>query len=212
MIDADPGVVTQPMPTRGQSTRAPRHSALVRGNVAALLTALGFFGCASTQRLSYEGRSTIMGIQPISVMAVVTIRNNGSATVNVPQPICPLRVWAYATPERNTVPMWKSGEETCISTLPILPPIAIGPKDYHDFSVRVLIPRGLVEGTPLYLAMRLPVEGGRVIPIGQIRAGSLEGTIFSDTSLFRRTCIEADSGLAASARRCTPRNQQLRVR
>jgi hypothetical protein len=37
-------------------------------------------------------------------------------------------------------------------------------------------------------------------------------TIFTDTALFRRTCMEADSGLTPAARRCTPRDQRVRVR
>lgn len=37
-------------------------------------------------------------------------------------------------------------------------------------------------------------------------------TIFTDTALFRRTCLEADSGLTLAARRCTPRDQRVRVR
>jgi hypothetical protein len=37
-------------------------------------------------------------------------------------------------------------------------------------------------------------------------------TIFTDTALFRRVCAEADSGLTpATARRCTPRDQGLRM-
>ena len=37
-------------------------------------------------------------------------------------------------------------------------------------------------------------------------------TIFTDTALFRRTCIEADSGLTPAIGRCTPRDQRVRIR
>jgi hypothetical protein len=40
----------------------------------------------------------------------------------------------------------------------------------------------------------------------------LASTIFTDTTVFRRICIEADSGLTPAARRCTPRDQRVRVR
>jgi hypothetical protein len=33
------------------------------------------------------------------------------------------------------------------------------------------------------------------------------GTVFTDTALFRRTCVEADSGLTPAVGRCTPRDQ-----
>lgn len=44
-------------------------------------------------------------------------------------------------------------------------------------------------------------------------AGASAGaTVFTDTAMFRRICAEADSGLTpATARRCTPRDQSLRM-
>jgi hypothetical protein len=45
-----------------------------------------------------------------------------------------------------------------------------------------------------------------------MQPSQLSNTIFTDTALFRRTCIEADSGLTPAARRCTPRDQGVRVR
>ena len=32
-------------------------------------------------------------------------------------------------------------------------------------------------------------------------------TVFTDTALFRRLCVEADSGLSPAIGRCTPRDQ-----
>jgi hypothetical protein len=37
-------------------------------------------------------------------------------------------------------------------------------------------------------------------------------TVFTDSALFRVMCVEADSGLTARGRRCTPRDQSLRIR
>jgi hypothetical protein len=34
-------------------------------------------------------------------------------------------------------------------------------------------------------------------------------TVFTDSALFRVMCVEADSGLTARGRRCTPRDQSL---
>ena len=49
---------------------------------------------------------------------------------------------------------------------------------------------------------------GRPAPPGAT-AGA---TVFTDTALFRRVCAEADSGLTpATARRCTPRDQSVRM-
>lgn len=44
------------------------------------------------------------------------------------------------------------------------------------------------------------------------RAAAARGAatgVFADTALFRRVCIEADSGLTPAARRCTPRDQRV---
>ena len=37
--------------------------------------------------------------------------------------------------------------------------------------------------------------------------GGASGTVFTDSALFRQTCLEADSGLTMAAQRCTPRDQ-----
>jgi hypothetical protein len=45
-----------------------------------------------------------------------------------------------------------------------------------------------------------------------LRSAATGATVFTDTAMFRRVCAEADSGLTpASARRCTPRDQSLRM-
>ena len=46
---------------------------------------------------------------------------------------------------------------------------------------------------------------GNVSPLEQVK------TVFTDTALFRRICMQADSGLTPAARRCTPRDQRVRV-
>ena len=54
-------------------------------------------------------------------------------------------------------------------------------------------------------------QGGRTSEAAA-QPSNLANTIFTDTALFRRTCLEADSGLTLPARRCTPRDQRVRVR
>lgn len=41
--------------------------------------------------------------------------------------------------------------------------------------------------------------------------GVVAATVFTDSALFRRVCYQADSGLTAAARRCTPRDQSVVV-
>ena len=43
-------------------------------------------------------------------------------------------------------------------------------------------------------------------------AAAIGTTVFTDSASFRRVCAEADSGLTPeTARRCTPRDQSLRI-
>ena len=58
---------------------------------------------------------------------------------------------------------------------------------------------------PLLLACTRP----QAPPRAQ-RAAAAERTVFTDTALFRRICAEADSGVTATAGRCTPRDQRAR--
>jgi hypothetical protein len=44
-------------------------------------------------------------------------------------------------------------------------------------------------------------------PAERSTGGSASGTVFTDSALFRQTCLEADSGLTMAAQRCTPRDQ-----
>ena len=37
-----------------------------------------------------------------------------------------------------------------------------------------------------------------------------DATVFTDTALYRKLCVEADSGLTPKSGRCTPRDQGLR--
>ena len=126
-------------------------------------------GCSSAAipRLSYEGRSTIVSTSPTVVDAMVTVRNTGSTTANLRRPICPIRIAAYATPERDTEPLWTSGEDSCVTFPMIYPPISIGPRDYYDFTTRVTLPAGLAR-KPLFLAMRLPFANLQPVPVGQV--------------------------------------------
>jgi hypothetical protein len=39
-----------------------------------------------------------------------------------------------------------------------------------------------------------------------------ERSVFTDAALFRKLCMEADSGLGPAARRCTPRDQRVQIR
>jgi len=135
--------------------------------LAGVLCALFATACAlSTEpRLRYEGRSAIVATSPTIVDAVVTVRNTGSATANIPTPICPLGVAVYATPERSGEPLWRSGTDECISTLPILPPIAIAPGDYYDFTARAILPTTL-SGQRVFLTMSVPSV--QPVPVGQL--------------------------------------------
>ena len=132
-----------------------------------VLCALFAGACAlSTEpRLSYEGRSAIVATSPTVVDAVVTVRNTGSATANVPTPHCPLWVAAYATAERNGEPLWRSGPDQCVTFPMILPPIAIAPGDFYDFTARVTLPTAIA-GQRVFLAMSVPSV--QPVPVGQL--------------------------------------------
>lgn len=39
----------------------------------------------------------------------------------------------------------------------------------------------------------------------------VDRSVFTDSALFRRVCIQADSGLTPAAGRCTPRDQSVRI-
>jgi len=72
---------------------------------------------------------------------------------------------------------------------------------------------------PVPLAIALLLAAGatacrtqRVPPAAPSRAAMSapvagEATVFTDPALYRRVCAEADSGLTAASRRCTPRDQ-----
>jgi hypothetical protein len=137
--------------------------------LAGVLCGLFASACAlSTEpRLSYEGRSAIVATSPTVVDAVVTVRNTGSATANIPTPICPLWVAAYATPERNGEPLWRSGTDVCISTLQRIPPIAIAPGDFYDFTARVILPTAIA-GQRVFLATSVP--NVQPVPVGQLHS------------------------------------------
>jgi hypothetical protein len=124
-------------------------------------------GCASATepRLSYEGHSNILATNPTLVDATVTVRNSGSVAANIPVPPCPLTIAAHATADRNDEPLWRSGSETCVSDLMILPPIIVAPGDFYDFKVQATLPVSLV-GKRVFLTMSIPAANP--IPIGQV--------------------------------------------
>jgi hypothetical protein len=135
--------------------------------LVAALFALAVSACAlSTEpRLSYEGRSAIAATGPTIVDAAVTIRNTGSATANIPTPVCPLAVTVYATPERTGEPLWRSAPDTCVVAPMIVPPIAIAPGDFYEFTARAILPSSFT-GQRVFLAMSVP--GVQPVPVGQL--------------------------------------------
>jgi hypothetical protein len=124
-------------------------------------------GCASTTgpRLSYEGHTNVVATSPTLLDATVTVRNTGSVNANIPVPYCPLTITAFATPDRNDEPLWRSGDETCVSDLMIRPPIVVAPGDFYDFNVRASLPASL-SGKRVFLTMSVP-NASRV-PVGQV--------------------------------------------
>jgi hypothetical protein len=140
----------------------------LRSIVASLLVnVLILGGCASQShpRLNFEGHSAIASTGPTVVNAVVTVRNTGTQKANVPRPGCPLWLAAYASAERNTEPLWRSGADYCISTLMIVPPIEIAPGDFYDFTLHLTLP-SVLSGRHVFLSMRVPTGG--LIPVGQL--------------------------------------------
>jgi hypothetical protein len=134
---------------------------------AGVLCSLIASACAlsTAPRLSYEGRSAIVATRPTIVDAVVTVRNTGSATANIPTSICPLGIAVYATPERSGEPLWRSGADECVSTLQVLPPIAIAPGDFYDFTARAILPTTF-SGQRVFLTMSVP--SAQSVPVGQL--------------------------------------------
>lgn len=116
-------------------------------------------------RLSYEGRSAIAATSPTIVDAAVTIRNMGSATANIRTPVCPLGIAVYATPERTGEPLWSSAPDTCVVFPMIVPPIAIAPGDFYEFTARAILPTSFT-GQRVFLAMSVP--GAQPVPVGQL--------------------------------------------
>lgn len=132
-----------------------------------LLCALIGGACASSTapQLSYEGHSDIVATSPTVVDAVVTVRNLGSTTASISAPVCPLRIIAYDTAERDDEPLWASSGDTCITTLEIRPPIVLGPGDFYDFALRQTLPTTL-SGRRVFLS--ISAIGGRQVSIGQV--------------------------------------------
>jgi hypothetical protein len=135
-------------------------------SVGAGLIALFLAACSSSTgpKLSVEGRSTIVSQSPLTVHAVVTVRNTGSQTTNINVTGCPLWLEVFTTPERSGTPVWRSGSETqaCIAMAKLM---ALAPGDYYDFNVNATIP-SLPQGR-YYLAV-WGANGANHVPVGQL--------------------------------------------
>lgn len=133
--------------------------------IGLLVNACSVFGSTEPTRLSYEGRSTVLSANPVSVDAVVTVRNTGNATTDINASGCPLYIAAYTTPGREGDPVWASAGKTtaCAAVAQI---VALAPGDYYDYRVRATVPSSLAPGR-YYLAM-LGADGFRPVPIGQV--------------------------------------------
>jgi hypothetical protein len=119
----------------------------------------------TSAKLSVVGRSSRVSTDPSVVEVVATVRNVGARTATIIRPICPLRVFAYSTPDRRREPLWISRGDTCISDLIARAPIEIGIADYYDFKARVALPDELL-GNQLFLSIELPTLGS--YPVGQL--------------------------------------------
>lgn len=143
----------------------------MRSFVGAVAVGLVLSGCSvfsSTEpaRLSYEGRSTVLSADPLSLEGVVTVRNVGSKTVTINVNECPLFIAAYTTPDREGDPAWASGSWNAIGCTLELRFRTLAPGDYYDFLERATLPPSLARGR-YYLAM-VGADGFRPVPIGQL--------------------------------------------
>jgi hypothetical protein len=43
------------------------------------------------------------------------------------------------------------------------------------------------------------------------KPSTAEHTVFTDSTIFRRACTQADSGFTPAVGRCTPRDQRVRI-
>ena len=77
---------------------------------------------------------------------------------------------------------------------------------------RVLALAGLGAGVLAGCARKAPATADSATGAATAAGAAGSATVFTDTAMFRRICAEADSGLTpAMARRCTPRDQSLRM-
>jgi len=132
-----------------------------------IVGACSVFESTEPTRLTYEGRSVILSETPVSVDAVVTVRNAGSKTRHVSGNGCPLYIAAYTTPDREGSPVWESDGtmSDCPATL-VLRLITLAPGDSHDYRVRATLPSSLPKAT-YYLAM-LGANGPIPVAVGQV--------------------------------------------
>jgi hypothetical protein len=73
----------------------------------------------------------------------------------------------------------------------------------------------MVLGTSASLVLLIGASACRPRPAAvdgtSASAANRVATMFTDTALFRRLCVEADSGISPEQGRCTPRDQGLQL-
>lgn len=138
----------------------------MRSFVGLVVCSLVVAGCSSgtEPELSYEGRSTISQAKPVSIAAVVTVRNIGSATTDINIGNCPLLIAGFTNPERAGTPAWTAGGAiACTAEVRLL---SLAPGDYYDYRITGTVPANVQNGR-YYLAMEYANPYGPV-PIGHL--------------------------------------------
>jgi len=113
--------------------------------------------------LSFEGRSTVSPTQPMSVQAVVTVRNIGDKTTRINTNICGQPLQAFTTPARDGAAAWQSYDPTLALCSAIATIATLAPGDYYDFVEIGTIPASLPSGV-YYLAINI---NGKLVAAGQ---------------------------------------------
>ena len=133
--------------------------------IVVALTGCNAFRSTEPNRLSVEGKSTLITETPKTIQAVVTVRNTGTRVTDINVTGCPLFLEAFATPERSGEPVWSTRDSNmaCIAMVRLL---SLAPGDYYDFVVKGTLPSTLPQGR-YYLAV-WGACGASHVPVGQI--------------------------------------------
>ena len=126
------------------------------------LSACSVFRSTAPERLTYEGYSTVVATNPTVVDAVVTIRNNGPAAVQIRGSLCSGHLEVYTNAAREGPPAWGSGMPTCLASQLV----TLDPGDTYDFKVRGTLPTALSPGV-YYLAL-VGARGLDRVPVGLV--------------------------------------------